>query len=477
MKKNLYLSLLFVPILLLGQMDTPPIAIIDVHVLPMNKEVILPKQMVWIKEGKIEKIAPSNKKQIPKNYQIINGKNKYLLPSFTDMHQHFVSDDRMPEEYLKHEAIIPLTYGVLRARVPIGTPHLLKTRKAIEKGTLLGQSLYIASPQLAGGNFTPVFSGRVLKTVEEAHQAVEDYHQEGYDFLKITFALNRDVYLAVVEKAKELDMMVTGHIPRRVGLEVALESGHQIDHLDQYLEAILSEDSPNSISVSSFGLYRKPYWETLNFIDSTKLQKMVDKTCASDSWNIPTQRFFISSFGLGRPEQEVLQSPEYELLSEEVKGELLRVRKNYWADPPPEELRQKFVATRRQLIRDIYHQCGKILAGSDSPEWMLLYGKSLHRELESLVQAGLTPFQALETATVRPAQFFKDDSFGTIELGKKADLVLLGKNPLENIQHSESVEGIVLKGDWMDKAALNKLYKKAQQEIRKAPLRAEYQND
>jgi imidazolonepropionase-like amidohydrolase len=97
------------------------------------------------------------------------------------------------------------------------------------------------------------------------------------------------------------------------------------------------------------------------------------------------------------------------------------------------------------------------MAGSDSPEWLHVYGYALHRELEALVGAGLTPFQALQAATVHPAAFLGDKEWGTLEPGKRADLVLLGANPLQDIRNTTRIEAVMRNGRWLDRAALDAL--------------------
>ena len=133
-------------------------------------------------------------------------------------------------------------------------------------------------------------------------------------------------------------------------------------------------------------------------------------------------------------------------------------RQRFWSSPPSEARRQQFVRVRNQLVKAIHDAGGKIMAGSDAPEWFLLYGYTLHRELKSLVEAGLSPYAALAAATRNPAEFLNAlDTFGTIERGKRADLVLLEANPLTDITNTEKRVGVMLRGRWMTEAELRKM--------------------
>jgi imidazolonepropionase-like amidohydrolase len=148
----------------------------------------------------------------------------------------------------------------------------------------------------------------------------------------------------------------------------------------------------------------------------------------------------------------------------------LGARTKYWRTAATEARRRRYVEIRNELTRRIAAAGGKIMAGSDTPEWLMAYGWTLHRELEALVAAGLTPYQALEAATRNPAEFLgAEKEWGTIERGKRADLVLVSGNPLEDIRNTSRIAGVAVGGRWLEPAELERLVETASRRLDGAP--------
>lgn len=441
----------------------------NVNLITMNSDSILYNHSVVIKGKRIHEIFTGKIPKEIKHYKQIDGKGKYLIPGLFDMHMHFVSDDRIDSKYLMTESFIPLAYGVTSVRVMIGKPEHLQLRKKIEKRKVLAPKLHIASPQLTGASFSKILNGSVVKNYKDAYQAVIDYKKEGYDFIKLTFDLNKDAYQGVIDASTKVGIQIIGHVSRKIKLEKSLESNQHVEHLDQYLDAIISEKSPTKTGLSAFGIFQKKPWETVNYIDSLKLESIITKTIENNVWNTPTNFLFVSSFATGRTDNELENSPEWGWFSNEVRNELLKYRKSYWESPPKKEFRDKYIKIRGYIIRELFRRSGKILAGSDAPEWFNMYGIGLHRELQSLVNhAGLTPYEALQTATVKPAEYLELLDYAKIQPGFVADLILLNKNPLKDIKNTTSIEKVFYNGRVLDKRVLNERLKKSTKSLKKA---------
>ncbi len=418
---------------------------------------MLKNQTVVVRDGRIAEIGDASRVKAPAGAVRIDGRGKYLLPGLIDMHTHLFSDDEFPDQLAGDELMVMLANGVTTIRLMIGTPEHLVMREKIVKGEMVGPTLFVASPQITGRKYGAIFNGREVKTEEEARQAVKDFKAAGYDFIKITNFITRPVYDAVIQTAKEIGIRVIGHVDTQVGVERALEARQQIEHLDAYLEAVLKDDSPIKASVSDIGLFRKQNWESLDYIDEQKVKRIAKATARAGVYSTPTLTFFKVTFGTGASDEEVRNRPDYRFTPMKLRESWDKAVKRIWASPPTEARRREYVRVRNLLVKEIHEAGGKIMAGSDSPDAFLLYGWSLHRELRSLVEAGLSPYAALEAATRNPAEFLGAlDTFGTIARGKRADLLLLEANPLDDIANTEKRAGVMVRGRWMPEAELKK---------------------
>ena len=454
--------------------DSSAYAILDATVIPMDRERALPHHTVLVRDGRIEAVGPAENLAIPDDATRIDGRGRFLIPGLMDMHMHLLSDDRIATSYGPDELAVVVANGVTSARIPIGTPAHLTYREAVIQGNLLGPSLFVASPQLSGRAFGSIFNGYAVTTPEEAEAAVHTAANAGYDAIKLTFFISPEVYEAAATAAREVGLPLIGHVGPRVGLARALEVGQQIEHLDEYFEALLPSDAGFARSVSGVGVWQRANWASLDVLDAARIPAVAQATVDADSWNTPTLTFLNTSFGSGRSLEEIEASPDARFVSPAVKDELLGGHRAFWSNPPPEAQRQRYVALRNDLTKAIYDAGGRLMAGSDAPEWLLLYGFTLHRELQSLVDAGLPPYAALEAATRNPAEWMGSlDEVGTIETGKVADLVLLADDPLADIAHTEQIEGVMLHGHWLDRAALDALLDASAAALSTAPLRDE----
>ncbi len=454
------------------QAETPEsLALLDVSVIPMDRERVLEHQTLLIQGSRIRYIGPEAGVRLTPETLRIDGRGQFVIPGLFDMHAHLLSDDRIADEHGADELLVMVTRGVTSARLMIGRPQHLELRREIAAGALLGPNLTVASPQLAGRSFGRLFNGRAVTDADQAKQAVREFASMGYDAVKLTFWITPEVYDAVQRTAQLLGLPVVGHVGPQVGLERALEAGQQIEHLDQALELLLPEDLRDE-GLSGIGIWQREHWEHIGSYDAEGIEPLAERIAAAGVWSTPTNAFLVSSFGRQRSEAEIDASPDAAFVSPSVRTDLLSNRERFWSAPPPAQARARFVALRHDLIAALDQAGARLMAGSDCPEWMLLWGFSLHRELESLVEAGLSPYRALESATRNPAEYLGElDEVGTVERGKRADLVLLGSNPLENIANTRDIQGVCLGGRWLSADELSELTEGARQRLSAAPLR------
>ena len=439
-----------------AQARTTPnvVAFIDVNVIPMDRERMLEHQTVIVRNGIIEEIGDVRRVKIPNGAQRIDATGKFLIPGLADMHVHLFSDDEFPDSLAEDEFKIMIAYGVTTIRLMIGTPEQLVLRRKSASGEILAPTIYAASPQFTGKKGT---NAHVVTTEEEARAAVIKSKQEGYDFIKVTTNLKPEVYEAIVSESKKQNIRVVGHADSRsIGLARALKAGQQIEHLDSYLEALLPENSPIKGSVSDVYLYNPKNWESIDYIDESKIPELAQATVKANRFVVPTLHLFKFTAGKGRTEESFLAQPDIRFYPKKTIDLWTGVSRKYLSTAAPIEKREKYIAIRNKLVKAIHDAGGRIMAGSDTPEWLMLYGYTLHLEMIDLRDAGLSNYAALETATRNPALFLGTiDKTGTIEKGKRADLVLLDANPLDDIANTQKRAGVMIKGKYYLQGELN----------------------
>lgn len=431
-------------------------AFISVNVIPMDRERMMTNQTVVVRNGVIAEIGDAKKVKVPKDAIHVDAAGKYLIPGLVDMHTHLLSDgDEFPDSIAEDELRVMVANGVTTVRFMIGTPELLVLRGRSAKGEIAAPTIYVASPHLTGREQGNDF---VVNTPEEAREAVRKSKAAGYDFIKVTTFIKAEVYEAAVDEAAKQNIRVVGHADSRfVGVERAWKAKQQIEHLDGYIEMLLRDDAPMKGSVSDLYIYNPDNWKSLDYIDETKIADVARKTVASNPYSDPTQHFMKNSFGLARTEESIRAQPDFKFYPHKVQLQWLDFyKRNRMLNTVSLAQRARWIELRNKIIKAIHEAGGKIMAGSDTPEFLYLYGFSQHRELKALADAGLSNYAVLAAGTRNAHEYIGSlDKTGTIEKGKGADLVLLNANPLENISATENRAGVMLKGKWYPQSELN----------------------
>ncbi|MEO8452535.1 MAG: amidohydrolase family protein, partial [Gemmatimonadota bacterium] len=442
-------------------------AITNVNVIAMTKEgIVLPQGVVIVHDGRIAAVGRAADVTIPAGARRIDGRGGYLLPGFADMHTHLYADQYVPDSVGRAEMGILLANGITSARLMIGTPAQLALRREIEAGRVVGPNLWSASPHLTG---RPDTNARLVTTPEQARAAVAEVGG-AYDFVKITSFIKPDVYEAIMAEAKRRGLRVDGHVNTGVSVRRAAELGQNLQHLDGWFEAILVDSAAGRVSLTQYGVFDLAKWATLDYVDERKIAPLAGFVARSGVWSTPTLALFNTVFAAGETDAEVRARPDWALIPEKFRDEILKARVEYWAPATTaartRARRHRYVELRNKFAKALADSGARLLAGSDAPDWLMAEGYTLHRELAALVAAGIRPALVLAMATRNAAEFLDASAeWGTIEPGKRADLVLLGANPLADISNTQRIEATAVGGRWISKPDLRAMVEKAAREL------------
>lgn len=431
----------FLSILLLARgghlSDDGSIVFVHVNVVPMDTERVIVDQTVVVFGDTIATVGPTAHVAVPKGATIIDGTGKFLLPGLADMHVHletesfaaalgFQLDEPIPFEYVLRPY---LRHGVTTIRVMSGAPDVIEVRDKIRKGELVGPNMIVASPMIDGDPpILPPPLTRVVTSAEMARQAVREYSDLGYDLIKVRTGLSRSVYDAIIDEARALGIFVDGHIPRGDGMSVdhALSRQDGVAHLEEFVYAgrELNEASAK------------------HFAESAATNSLFVTTTLGLYPNIIAQLTNLDS---------LLSQAEVASLYPLVVDAFWRPPGNpYTSANMDPALLQRGLEFQRQLVMKFGEAGVILLAGTDALNPTLIPGSSLWDELAELVHSGLSPFQALRTATVNPSIYLRHrPGSSMVAPGQRANLVLFRSNPLVSVDHLSTIEGTMINGQWL----------------------------
>ncbi len=443
-----------------------PFAIKDVNVLSPDGDSIIAKQTLLIVQGLITSIDSTV--DIPSNATIIDGTGKYLIPGLIDTHVHLFQSP--------NDLLLYLANGVTEIRELIGEENHLKWKQEIENGRI-GPKMFVASPRLGTfddleGWFMSWSQGYMnIKNAEDARKKVKMLYDQGYNGIKIYSQLTKETYLAINETAKSLGMPVMGHLPWSLELSDVWESGQSdIAHLEEVMNALQREFDPSHESV--FGSYYGKEDEFLKFVGERSealANNLIKNDIAVTSTLWLTESFVRQKFELEQVLKEVELDYQNPGISEWVSyipgglGWLPEVNRYKMNDDLGEEKmasHKKYWETYGkacQLLAANFSKMGvKIMTGTDANLPPTVPGFSLHDELGALNRAGMSTSQVLKASTSVPAAWLKSNS-GKISPGYEANLVLLDKNPLEDISNTKAIHMVIAKGQVFDRVLLDQI--------------------
>ena len=410
---------------------------VNVNIVPMTTEIVLAGQTVIVARGKIANIGPVDFLPIPEDAQIVDGTDRFLMPGLAEMHAH-VTGTRPAE--IDRLFTLFVANGITTIRGMLGQYSHLDLRARLDTGEVFGPRFITSGPSL---------NGRSVSGAADAAQQVREQHAAGYDFIKVHPGLTAEEFAALAATANELGMPYAGHVPVAVGVQEALRNHMAtIDHLDGYFVALLPPDSHGSGGFGGFfDVMLAPE------LDSEKIAALAAATAMAGTWNVPTQ-VLVEQMVDGTSVTDLRNRSEMRYVPESTVNDWVIAKERQLAergfDPETAALA---IDLRRRLILALHDSGAGLLLGSDAPQIFNVPGFSAHRELDVLVAAGLTPYEALQTGTSAVAKFLGSNT-GVVAVGKEADLILLDANPLEDIRNSRRIHGVMLRGQWLPASEL-----------------------
>ncbi len=440
------LLLLWLVVPVLPALGADATAFVNVNVLPMTSERVIEQQTVVVDGGSIVALGPVDTVPIPEGARVVDGTDRYLMPGLAEMHAHVPAADS-PD--LDRYFALYVANGVTTIRGMLGQSSHLGLRDALAAGKAFGPRLVTSGPSL---------NGRSVTGPEHARELVRAQHAAGYDFIKIHPGLTLEEFEAAAATANELGIPFAGHVPVAAGVRRALAlKMATIDHLDGYFAALLPADS---LGRGGYGGFFDVF--LAGEIDAGQIARLARETAAAGTWNVPTE-VLVEQLIDATPVAALRNRPEMHFMPQATVDGWVSAKQAQLADRDYDpEVAALAVELRRRLIRELHRAGARLLLGADSPQIFNVPGFATHRELDALVAAGLTPYEALHAGTAAAAEFLGGNA-GSVAVGRDADLVLLDANPLDDIGNSRRIHGVMLRGAW---------YPAAQLEARLSPYRS-----
>jgi hypothetical protein len=455
--KWLLIGLLW-PVQLFAQAD---VTIRHINVVDVVTGQIKADQLVSIHNGKIASIATDNNKAVKSASTLIDGTNKYLIPGLWDMHSH----TGMNNMAFKKDYVIPLMLanGVTGMRIMLGTTYDLQLRDSINNGLLIGPRMVVGTPLLEGPGFIFPWGSLVISDTTRVPIVVDSLRQKGYDFMKVYSFLRSDIFFALARYCNQNKIPFAGHVPVGVTAEEASNAGQRsFEHLFGLLKSYNNDDKTFSAQLEReadtangtmvhLEILDKSEYATFAF-DSIKAKQVIAVLKKNKTAVVPT---IAAIRGVSYNQDSLKSLPEMVYADpDHLKGWETR----YVTFP------QNAVSNALQNLSFLNRQGVMILAGTDNENPYTIHGFTLHEELEWYQQAGLSPLQALQSATLNPAIFLNRlNEMGTVDKNKLADLVILNANPLTDIRNTRNIFAVIMNGNVIDSTQIDGMLRKVRE--------------
>ncbi len=424
-------------------------AFTNVSVLAMTGEQLAADQTVIVRDDRIERVGAATTVSVPAGATRIDGRGKYLMPGLAEMHAHIMgaqAQGNADEALNKDILLLYVANGITSIRAMLGTPNQLVLRERINRGEILGPSMWVGAPSINGSS---------APTADSAAKLVRLHKAAGYDFIKLHGGLTNASYDSMAAAARAAGLTWAGHVSHDVGVERTIATGQStIEHLDGYLFGVRSTGAGDPGRVG----------DSIRLTDESRFPALVHVTKAAGTWNTPTMSLYLNVFNRSESPETMAERPEMKYWMKTgvagwVRGLTNRIVSDAAAGITP-ALAARQLELRRKFLKALADSGAPLLMGTDSPQLFMVPGFSLHREIAEMAAAGMRPYQIYESGTRNVARYVsgvlkQDGRFGTIVAGNRADLVLLDANPLLNVANLTQRAGVMVRGRWLPKSEID----------------------
>ena len=412
--KNLFkLLFIFVIQITFSQKSLTDYVITNVSIIPMNSEIILKNKDVLIRNGKISAIS-DYKKVSYKPITIINGTGKFIVPSLSDAHVHLPENEVELEKCLK----LNLINGVTKIRSMRGDDKQIEWRKKYSEPRSMYPKMYLSSVAInKKDDFTP----------ESMAKFVNETKTKGYNFIKMLSIKDKSIFEALDKSCKEYNFKIAGHFPDNVDDETIFKSNlNSIEHLGGFMYAEEMQQKSRKENILKNNIFNCPTFDWYAVMeDQFSLEELKKRK------------------GLQFVEKSKLTEWENNYKTEHSK--IPENQKETYKKQLSED-----ISTRYSTLKKLSDSGINLLIGPDSSADYSVYGFGVLEEMNHFKKAGISNYKILKAATSNFADYFDDKTYGTIEVGKNADFLILDQNPLENLSALEKIEGIFYNSNYLD---------------------------
>jgi imidazolonepropionase-like amidohydrolase len=447
----------------------PTFLIQNVSIINVKNGQILSDHSILVSDGKIKSILPTKELDIIDFSEIIDAKGSFVIPGLWDMHAHLRANKLPPEIITDWMMPLLVANGVTGVREmtsscetedqgPVCLEQMREWQEEIEMGTLDGpRFLSLSSFQL---NSPREHDYRK----KEIKQMIETFAEQNIDLIKIYTGLSPKAYNRVIHEAKKHNIPVGGHIPLRMTISEASTKGlKSLEHARDFLFDCFPDSKSFRKSAKSQDPPIDIMYDMVDEFDEKKCQKIFQVMIKNKTWYVPTH--------LTRRMEAFADN--FEFINDNRNQYIPKMLLDSWKNDADRVIAIDSTKYGRDAFMKFYrkgleitgeaHDAGvRIIVGTDGGDSFVYPGFGVHDELRELVKAGLTPLEAIQAATIHSAEFLNlQKSFGSIEVGKKADFILLKHNPLVNIENTQTMKAVIYRGEYFNSDKLNSLLGKA----------------